>query len=127
MKEPTSWLLEVRAVVISPNNELQDRTFNSLSDYKEVICGSWLEVPLSCGVMLASEEFLFRNDCAADINVIATRLVQMVGLTQSDTWIFGPAIVVGLPDCDGYDTNIPQKLSSLIRLIEAGLKTKSNW
>lgn len=124
MREPMSWQLEVRALVISPNDELQYKTFNSLIGYKEAIGGSWLEVPLSCGVLLASDEFLLRNDCAADINVIATRLVQTVGLAQSDTWIFGPAIVVGLPDCDGYDTNISQKLSTLIHLIAAGVKAQ---
>ena len=117
----------VRAVIIRPSNEVTDAVMRGLTDYKEALDGAWLEpIPLANGVMYIDEEFLLKNPGPSDVNRIATRVVQSVGLIELDTWIFGPAVVVGLPDREGYETDIPEKLLGFIHLIETGLSSKDD-
>lgn len=117
----------VRALVLRPGNTVEEVTLRSLPDYKEALDGGWLEpIHLKQGVMYVDEEFLLKNYTRQDINRIATGLVKMIGFTILDSWILGPAIVVGPTDPDGNDTDVTADVEFLVRKIQLSVQAKEN-
>lgn len=99
----------MRALVIQPNGDMEEKTLDTYDALKNEI-GGWLEVVrFDDGVWCYIDED--GKGKGLDGNAVATAMATMLkaGLGVHD-FIVGPAIIVGPPDAEGNDTNCPDRI-----------------
>ena len=121
----------MKALKITADGNVDQIEVNGYEDLKEHI-GGWLE-----GLHLTDDMFAYIDEegkmKGLPYNVLATALCQVkqVGLAPTD-FISGTMLIVGSPDEEGNDTNVPfnleYNLSVLAREVAAtGRSARSKW
>jgi hypothetical protein len=114
----------VVGVIINPDGTHDERLFKQPSDYQQAIDG-WITAvrlydyngeEIACAYV--DDEGLLKN---LPLNPMASALSFLFGNTPH---LVGNAVVVGKSDAEGYDTDLPEFILTLVRNISA--KQESN-
>lgn len=109
----------VKGVVINTDGTHEEKLFKQLSDYQEVFNGFITAVRLfnynglEAATMYVDDEGLLKG---LTLNPMASALSFLFGNTPH---LVGRAIIVGKSDDEGYDTDLPEYLLTLIQNISA--------
>lgn len=110
---------QVKGIVINPDGTHEPMVFKQFLDYREAI-GGWIQAVRlydyngeQAAMMYVDEEGLLKG---LSLNPMASALSFLFGNTPN---LVGKAIVVGKPDDEGYDTDLPEYLTQLLQNISA--------
>lgn len=109
----------VNGIVINPDGTHEERLFKQLSDYQQVFDGFINAVRLydyngaEAATIYVDDEGLLKG---LMLNPMASALSFLFGNTPH---LVGRAIIVGKCDDEGYDTDLPDYLKTLIQNISA--------
>jgi hypothetical protein len=110
---------QVKGVVIHPDGTHTEQLFKQLSDYQQAIDG-WITAvrlydyngeEIACAYV--DDEGLLKN---LPLNPMASALSFLFGNTPH---LVGNAVIVGGNDGEGYDTDLPDFILTLVRNISA--------
>jgi hypothetical protein len=110
---------EVNGVIIRADGTHESKVFKQLSDYQQAVHGVIDAVRLynyngeEIGCMYVDDEGLLKNSA---LNPLASAISFLFGNTPH---LVGDVAIVGKSDDEGYDTDIPWYLLSLIQNISA--------
>jgi hypothetical protein len=109
----------VQGVVIKPDGSHTDKVFKQLTDYQDAVNG-YIEAVrlydyngLEVACAYVDEEGLLKQ---LPLNPMGGALSFLFG---NNPYLCGNMIIVGKCDDDGYDTDIPEYISTLIKNISA--------
>ncbi len=112
-------LKPVKGVVIRPDGTHEEKVFRQLSDYQEAV-GGWIDAirlydynATEIGNLYLDDEGLLKSQ---PLNPMASAISYLLGNTPH---LVGSVILVGKSDGEGYDTDIPDYLLTLIQNISA--------
>ena len=109
----------VKGMVIKPNGAHLEKLFKQLTDYQDAIDGyieavrlyDYNGVEVACAYV--DEEGLLKQ---LPLNPLGSAISFLFGNTP---YLAGNMIVVGACDSEGYDTDIPEYIATLIKNISA--------
>jgi len=115
----TNELKNVQGVIIKPDGTHVEKVFKQLTDYQDAINGyieavrlyDYNGVEVACAYV--DDEGLLKQ---LPLNPLGSAISFLFGNTP---YLTGNVVVVGKADNQGYDTDIPEYLSILIRNISA--------
>jgi len=117
--EGMSELRQAKGVVIRPNGTHEERLFKQLSDYQTAVQGVIDAVRLydyngrEVGCAYVDDEGLLKG---SSMNPLGSAISFLFGNTPH---LVGNIVIVGRADDEGYDTDIPDYLLTLIKNISA--------
>lgn len=114
-----SELRNVKGIVIKPNGTHLEKVFKQLTDYQDALDGyieavrlyDYNGVEIACAYV--DDEGLLKQ---LPLNPLGSAISFLFGNTP---YLAGNMIVVGASDDEGYDTDIPEYISTLIKNISA--------
>lgn len=118
-EEPVTERKPVNGVVIHPDGTHEEKVFKQLEDYQAAIAG-WITAvrlydyngdEIACAYV--DDEGLLKN---LPLNPMASALSFLFGNTPH---LVGNAVLVGGNDGEGYDTDLPEFITTLIKNISA--------
>lgn len=109
-----------KGIVIYIDGTVEAKEFNGLKDYQDTVGGLIESIPLT------SDTDAYINEdgkVMCQPNIFATFLAQINSRLNHGDFVAGNMIVIGKPDADGNDTDVPDWVLDFVNKINAPEQT----